>query len=200
MNKMKLNLLGRHLYAGKGGLAALVVAASMTVASSQAMAAVACFTTPIPVPQTSAGIYANLFTGLSGVTPASSPGWDLNFWGAGSAFFWVAATTPLTGFVDDGAGVIANLANSAIVGPASAFLTGNSTPARMATYHAGVTNGNLGVRFVEGANTYYAWVNVTTTAPAGLPVTINRWCYENTPATAITVGTTPVSLQKFSVD
>ena len=70
----------------------------------------------------------------------------------------------------------------------------------MATWRAGVTNGNLGMRFVEGGSTYYAWLNVTSVGPGGIPVTINNWCFDNTPDTAIPVGTTPVSLQSYSID
>ena len=194
-----MNTLGLNRYTGKAGLATLIVAASMTVASTPAMAAPTCFTTPIPVPVTTSGIYVNLFTGVSGNT-TSAPGWDFNPWGSTTVNFWVATTTPLTGFVDDGAGVIGNLSNGDVVGPASTFLTGNSTTARMATWRAGVTNGNLGMRFVEGGSTYYAWLNVTSVGPQGTPVTINSWCFDNTPDTAIPVGTTPVSLQSYSID
>lgn len=66
---------------------------------------------------------------------------------------------------------------------------------------AGVTNANyLGFRFTEGGNTYYGWISLTTTGPNGFPATLNSYCYENTPNTQITAGTTPVSLQQFSVD
>ena len=199
MNNVKLKPFGLVRYTGKAGLAALVVAASMTVASSLAMAAPTCFSTPIPVPVTTSGVYLNLFTGVSAVTPGGATGWDFNPWGSTTANFWVAATTPLTGFVDSG-GVIGNLSNGEVVGPASTFLTGNSSATTMATWRAGVTNGNLGMRFVEGGSTYYAWINATSVGTTGLPVTINSWCFDNTPDTAIPVGTTPVSLQSFSID
>ncbi len=198
MNHIKLNAFSCH--AGKAGLAALVVAASITVASTQAMATPTCFTTPIAVPVTTSGIYLNLFTGVSGATPASATGWDFNPWGSTTANFWVAATTPLTGFVDSGSGTIGNLTNGTPVGPASTFLTGNSSAATMALWRAGIANGNLGMRFVEAGSTYYAWINMTSVAPAGVPMTINSWCFESAPDTAINVGSTPVSLQKFTID
>lgn len=199
MNKLKFDTLGLVRYTGKAGLAALVVAASLTVASSPAMAAPTCFTTPIPVPVTTSGIYINLFTGVSNAVPASVPSWDFNPWGSTTANFWVGTSTPLSGFVAT-AGVIGNLNNGDVVGPAATFLTGNSTATTMATWRAGVTNGNLGMRFVEGGSTYYGWINATSVGPNGTPVTINSWCFDNTPDTAIPVGTTPVSLQTFSID
>ena len=84
----------------------------------------------------------------------------------------------------------------------STFLTGiQSSATAMASYRAGVTNANyLGFRFTEGGNTYYGWISLTTTGPNGFPATLNSYCYENTPNTQITAGTTPVSLQQFSVD
>ncbi len=199
MKNVKLNVLGFTRFTGKAGLAAVVAAASMTVASSPAMAAPTCFTTPISVPVTTSGIYVNLFTGAAG-TAGGTASWDFNPWGSTTANFWVGTSTPLTGFVDGGAGVIGNLSSGAVVGPASTFLTGNSSTASMATWRAGVTGGNVGMRFVEGGSTYYAWVNMTSVGPNGTPVTINNWCFDNTPDTAISVGTTPVSLQKFSID
>ncbi|MBK6375554.1 MAG: hypothetical protein IPF61_00910 [Xanthomonadales bacterium] len=198
MNHIKLNAFSCH--AGKAGLAALVVAASITVASTQAMAAPTCFTTPIAVPVTTSGIYLNLFTGVSATTPAGAPGWDFNPWGSSAASFWVAATTPLSGFVDSGSGTIGNLTNGTPVGPASTFLTGNSSAATMALWRAGIANGNLGMRFVEAGSTYYAWINMTSVGTTGVPLTINSWCFESTPDTAINVGSTPVSLQKFTID
>ena len=70
----------------------------------------------------------------------------------------------------------------------------------MALWRAGIANGNLGMRFVEAGSTYYAWINMTSVGTTGLPLTINSWCYESTPDTAINVGTTPVSLQQFTID
>ena len=199
MNNVKMNTPGFIRLTGKAALAAFVVAASMTVVSSPAMAAPTCFTTPIAVPVTTAGIDVNLFTGAAG-TSGATPSWDFNPWGSTAANFWPGASTPLTGFVDSGTGVIGNLSNGDVVGPASVFLTGNSSTATMAIWRAGVTNGNLGMRFVEGGSTYYAWLNVTTVGTTGVPITLNNWCFDNTPGTAIPVGTTPVSLQTFSID
>ena len=44
-----------------------------------------------------------------------------------------------------------------------------------------------------------AYAQASTGASGGFPATINQFCYDNTGAT-ITAGTTPVSLQTFSVD
>lgn len=197
MNNLKLNLPGRHRYAGKAGLAALVVAASMTVASPQAMAAVTCFNTPIPVPQNTAGVYINLFTGASGITAAGTPDWDFNPWGATNLGFFSPGAPQ--GHVAVGT-VISNLATGTLVDGASIYTGSQSSAANMTNFRSGVSPGYVGVRFQQAAVTYYAWVSINTTSPNGTPATVNGWCFENTAGTGIRVGTTPVSLQQFSVE
>lgn len=197
-----MNLLSRKTQARGAKLASLLAAASMTVASASSLAAVACFTTAIPVPVTTAGIYINLFTGAAG-TAAATTGWDLNPWGSTNLFIWgnnVAGTA--AAFVTGPGTTISTLANGTVIGPASTFsATGQPPAADNSLYRAGVTPSTyLGVRFQEGGSTYYGWVTLTTTATTGLPATVNAWCFENTPNTAIVAGTTPVTLQQFSVD
>ena len=194
MNNLNLNTRSR--YAGKAGLAALVVAASMTVASGQVMAAVQCFTTPIPVPQTTQGIYINLFTGAAG-TAAATTDWDFNPWGTTNLGFFSPGAPQ--GHVAVGT-VVSNLPTGTLVDGASTYTGSQSSAANMVNFRSGVSPGYVGVRFAQAAVTYYAWVSITTAGPNGTPATVNSWCFENTAGTGITVGTTPVSLQKFSVD
>ncbi|MFZ2236002.1 MAG: hypothetical protein WBP11_15800 [Dokdonella sp.] len=197
MNNMKLNLLGRTHYAGKAGLAALVVAASMTIASPQAMAVAVCFNTPITVPQSTAGIYVNLFTGVTGASAGATADWDFNPWGATTLNLFSPGAPQ--GHVSSG-GVISDLPTGTLVDGSSTYTAGASSALAMGTYRAGVNPGYMGVRFAQAGVTYYAWVSMTTIGPQGTPATINSWCFQNTPDTGITVGTTPVSLQNFSVE
>ena len=59
----------------------------------------------------------------------------------------------------------------------------------------------LGVRFFNESTSAinYGWLQLDTGAAGGFPATINSNCYDNTGA-GITAGTTPVSLQSYSVD
>ena len=197
MNNVNLNVLRRNRYAGKVGLAALVVAASMTIASTQAMAAVVCYNTPIPVPQSVDGIYVNLFTGVTGSSGAATPDWDFDPWGPTTLNLFGA---PAPGGHVSSGGVISNLAPGTLVDGTNEYTAAASSPTAMAVLRAGVSPGYIGVRFAQAGTTYFAWASITTTAPQGTPATINNWCFQNTPNTGITVGTTPVSLQKYSVD
>lgn len=201
MNNLNLNTRGRNRYAGKAGLAALVVAASMTVASTQAMAAVTCFTPAAAIPQNIDGIYINLFTAVTGTTGTGTVGWDFNPYASSSATLLSFNLATGAGGVSSG-GAFSALPSGTVISAASTFLTGLQTGATaMGTYRAGVTAATyLGLRFTEGASTYYGWMSMTTVGPNGFPATINNYCFENTPGAQISAGTTPVSLQKFSVD
>ena len=46
----------------------------------------------ITIPLTAAGIYINAVSGVSSVTPAGSPGWDINPFGSTSLAFFNPAT------------------------------------------------------------------------------------------------------------
>ncbi|MEO6075661.1 MAG: hypothetical protein ABIP56_02540, partial [Dokdonella sp.] len=190
MNNVNLNTRRFNRYAGNAGLAALVVAASMTIASTQAMAAVVCFNTPIPVPATTAGVYVNLFTGATGLTAAGTADWDFNPWaGTSGTLLNLFSPGAPQGHVSSG-GVISNLPTGTLVDGTSTYTASASSATAMGTYRAGVNPGYLGVRFAQAGVTYFAWVSMTTASPGGIPATINNWCFENTAGTGITVGTT----------
>lgn len=182
----------------RSGLVALALLGS-SVVSSTAMAAIVCNagTVPITVPNTTAGVYLNLVTGAAGLA-AAAPGWDVNLWGsptapAGLRFFSSAAA----GSQYVGASAIINLLPpNTLVSAASTFTTSGQSPA----FQAGVTGGYFGIRFLDQASAVrYGWVQMTTIGPTGFPATITGYCYQDD-GTGITTGTTPVSLQNFSVD
>lgn len=182
--------------------AAAVFAASMlAVASSTAMAAIVCNTTtvPIAVPQDGTGIYLNLITGANGSSPPA--GWDFNPYDRGlpGISFWFANDAN-KGALWDGTN-ISVLASGATIGPASLFTASVADPAAD-LWRAGSTGQYLGLRvFNEGTATMnFGWVQLNTgAAGGGFPATINSFCFQND-GTAITAGTTPVTLQNFSVD
>ena len=183
-------------------LAACVAAASMTLASTAAWSAVTCFSAPVTIPATTAGIYVNLFTGAANVATASVVGWDFNPWGTSGLFLYVNNAAGAGALVVGPGTTISALSAGTLISAASTFGTDTTPPdTDTSLYRAGVTPSTfLGLRFVEGGSTYYGWMALTTTAPTGHPATINRWCFENTPNTGIVAGTTPVALQKFSVE
>jgi len=180
---------------------AAALAAGTTLGAPAAYAAVVCAAPSLAVPQNIDGVYINLVTGATGTTGTSTVGWDFNPYASSSSTLLSFNAATGAGYVASGL-LITPLSAGTPIDASSTFLTGiQSSATAMASYRAGVTNANyLGFRFTEGGNTYYGWISLTTTGPNGFPATLNSYCYENTPNTQITAGTTPVSLQQFSVD
>ncbi len=164
-----------------------VCAAALTgtaAALPSADAAIVTFNTPIPVPNTFAGIYFNLGTGATGLTQNAVPGWDFNPYAANNGnlqFFW-------NGLSGAGAGGVANstnyisLAPGATVGPGSNF-SATPTATNGSPY---LTTGTfiLGFQFFNDATgaTNYGYLRMSTTASTGFPATVQGWSYDNTGA------------------
>jgi len=185
-------------------LAAVLAASALSLASSSAVAAVVCNNTGFAIPQTGDGIYFNLVTGASGTTGSAVDGFDLNLYG----------TTRLQAY--SGADVSENnaLAGTVVAGsnndlyfvmtngqPIDGSVSWTSESGAMTNWNTGVAGGYLGIRFDNEATgaINFGWLQITTTGPNGFPANVTAYCYENTGA-AINAGTTPVSLQNFSID
>lgn len=188
-------------------LAAVAATAALSLASTAALGAVVCSNTSIAVPQTLDGVYVNLVTGATGTSGNSVSGWDFNLYNYGSdkepqvALYQGADDANKAVVWDPTSELYLALEAGVPIGPSSAF-TGEQIEGmnQMSPWHAGV-NRFIGVRFTNDTTSAvnYGWVNMTTTSPGGFPANIVSWCYDNTGA-AINAGTTPVSLQQFSVD
>ena len=189
----------RNSFVTKAALAAVAVC----VASPAAMAAIVCQSPNLAIPNDISGVYLNLITGASGTSSGAAPGWDidpynnnagLTFYGAASPSGVLATGTPGT------TAVASALASGASVSP-------TPTPAFYNQFQTVGTNfQTAGTRFLglkfqnEGTGVpNYAWLEIVSGATAGFPATISRYCYQDD-GTAITVGTTPVTLQNYSVD
>lgn len=181
-------------------IASLAMAA-VTVASSQAFAAVICASPALNVPNTTAGIYVNFVTGASGVTSTGTPGWDFNPYGSSNTlrFFSSTGAANTTRYV--GTGTTADLLASGTMIDATSVLATAGVNPPAAGFLAGVTNGYVGVAFKNEVTTItnFGWASLTTTGPQGLPATVTQYCFQND-GTGIMAGTTPVSLQSYSVD
>lgn len=183
-------------------LAAVLAASALMVASHGAMAAVICNagTVPFTIPVNIDGIYINFITGTTGTSGGAVPGYDFDPYSGSSGlnFYFGGGADVNNGAVFNGT-TYPVLANGTMIGAASTF-SGTTADASMTAWRAGGT-GFLGVRFTN-ENTgvaNFGWVNITTTAGTGFPATVNSYCYDNTGGN-IMAGTTPVSLQSFSVD
>ena len=186
-------------------VAAVLAASALSLASSSAVAAVICNNTGYTIPDNIDGIYLNLTTGASGTSGAGVDGFDINLFAqsAGLAGYPGNDVDPNNQVV---ATIVAGTQNDQYIvmtagqpiGPGATF---TAESAAMTNWRSGVTGGFLGVQFTNDTTSAvnFGWLQITTTAPRGFPATITSFCYDNTGA-AINAGTTPVSLQKFSVD
>ena len=167
----------------------LAVAASASLLSSVSMAAIV--TSPVanlPVPQTTAGVYINVVTGVTGTTPGAVPGWDLDPWGSTNLqMFWpsVPSTSTSGGVASTATGPYLVLAPGDTVGPASTF---SRTVAATNPNFWVTQTGYMGFRFQNEATGQlnYGYMEISTTAATGFPATIISIVYENTGA-AITI-------------
>lgn len=192
--------------------ALLAVAAGAVFASTTASAEVRCykfsefFTVTADSP-----LYVNLATAEVGADPVDVPGWDIRFFNSttGFAVDWPEGSG--AGVADSLAGPYTVMTHPNLVGPDSIYSriatgTGGTEPFFIPDTQDYV---KFGLRFVNesiaGSTTNYAWMNFHTTgAPAaisgaGFPFRFAEWCWDDSGA-AIPAGTTPVSLQSFSVD
>jgi len=172
-------------------------------AAAPAHAALVCFDQQdLSIPATTEGLYINFLTGVHAETEAGAPGFDFDPYASASTtpaedlrFYWGSSVTGNAGVASSGA-TYAVLFTGSAVGPSNPFtregFTGNTS-----AWTSGVTMGYLGMRFRNEATgaINYGWVQMTTTAPKGFPMTVHGWCFENTGA-ATMIG--PVSDTLFA--
>ena len=149
----------------------------------------------IVIPDNIDGIYMNLVTGATGVTPPA--GWDINPYtataGANSGFhLWGFTTTTWfnpSGTIGNAAGYI--LANGTSIGPGPNFFRpGGGTNLNTAVT---LNAANLfGVQFTNenGGGTHFAWVQITFGATVG-DRRITAYAYDNVAGTSIPAGAIP---------
>ena len=182
---------------------AALAAVSVCVASPAAMAAIVCQTPNLSIPNDISGVYLNLVTGASGTSGTAVPGWDINPYnnGAGLTFYGAASPSGVLATGTPGTTAEASaLAAGASVSPTPAPAFYNQFQTKGTAFQTAGTR-FLGLKFQNEVTAVpnYGWMEIVSGATAGFPATISRYCYQND-GTAITVGTTPVALQNFSVD
>ncbi len=169
----------------------LAAAAAASLLSSVSMAAIV--TSPVSnlaVPQTVAGVYVNVVTGVTGGSAGAVAGWDLNpYLSTGNlGLYW----QPTPANAHGGVAAVANgplvvLQPGATIGPASIF---NAAIQATAPNFRVTQTGFMGIRFQNEATNAvnFGYMQISTTAATGFPATIISIVYENTGA-AITIPT-----------
>lgn len=190
-------------YGKISALAALAIA-SATLTSTGAYAAVVCGPSAVSIPATPDGVYFNMVTGSTGSTSGGVTGWDINLYqlSAPLYFYWPSTPANSSGGLALG-GVYEALTAGAVIDASGTYIrsSGSTGAAPYANWQTTNTGKYLGVRFYNEATSAinYGWLQLDTGATSGFPATINAYCWEDNGG-AITAGTTPVTLQSYSVD
>ena len=130
------------------------------------------------VPATTTGMYINWLTGDQ-CTASCTGVYNFNPYGSTTlTFFWSSPVTADSSCVATNGTSCDLLASGATIGPASVFADGNT-----ANFLAGV-DGYIGFQFINAntATVNYGYAHVTTTGPAGVPMTIVEYWYDNSGA------------------
>ena len=172
---------------GAGG--ALTTTANAAIVSSPGISPA----TPAVVPNTSAGLYVNVATGVNSSTPGLVPGWDLNPFSSTTLNFWTGA--PISNHVmrlpGDVAGPPDNLPLGTSVSVAGSFTNGAVTVGGAAGDWALNASNYFGFQFNnEGTGqVHFGWGRMDVGA-AITTRSIAELYYEDTPGAAILVGAT----------
>lgn len=151
--------------------------------------------TPISIPVTTAGVYLNVVTGVSNVSPASVPGWDLNPFST-TTLSWFNPTTPVGGVYVTGLGssatLVDNLTIGTLISAASVFGSGASETTGTTALILNSSNNFIGFRFTNETTGVvdFGWVQVQLGATLTSPRSIVAYGYENT-GLGITAGAIP---------
>ena len=173
----------------------LLAATAALLMTSNAHATLVTFSTPINVPNTFSGVYINLLTGASGLSPAAVPGHDFNPYrqntSSNLAFFWNGPLNSFGGMALTTTGPYLDLPTGAVISAASIF----SSSASAASTAAFRTSGThiLGFRFFNESTSAvnYGYLTLTSTGPLGFPATVNGWTFENSGGAITVPGVAP---------
>ncbi len=140
----------------------------------------------INIPSTTAAVYLNVVTGITGNSEGQVPGWDVNPWSSTDLNMW-ATVAAGNAYVGSGNSYF-NIPIGSIIGPSSSFTTGNSTTLTISPstpLNLNSNNNYVGFRFLNESNglTNYGWMHLFIGATAGSqPRTIIEYAYEDSGA------------------
>ena len=144
------------------------------------------------IPSTTAGIYLNVVTGVTAITPAGAPGWDLNPWSSSGFQIWANnAASPNDGVLQNFTGgssatLVDNIpVGTSVDGTWSYGRSSNIETTGPTAFLLNSSNNIFGFRFLnEGTGAYnFGWARVSLAATyQGQPRTLVEYAYENTGA------------------
>lgn len=141
----------------------------------------------INIPSTTAGIYLNLFSGVFATTPGGAPGWDINPWGSTGFNAWAnnsaEATDGVIGNFTGGssATLVDNVPFGGLIDGSSTYVRSNGIETTgLTAFNLNSSNNLVGIRFTNGANTYFGWVRFSLGATSGAqPRAVVEYAYED---------------------
>ena len=178
-------------------LVAYATLATVTLGGATAAKATLIWSGPINIniPSTTAGIYINLVTGVTGTSQASVPGWDINPWGSTAFTVWADnSASPNSGVITNWPGgtsgtLVDNIGPISFDGPAlpidSSWNYGRTSAVETTGTTAFLLNSDqnfIGFRFLnEITGQYnYGWARFSLGSSFGdQPRTLLEYLYEN---------------------
>ncbi len=163
----------------------------------------------INIPSSTAGIYFNVATGVSAITPGGAPGWNLNPWGTSFFDFWANnSANPTDGVVQNFTGgssatLADNLPFGTLVDGTWSYGRSPSTETTGLTAIALNSSNNLfGFRFFNSLTSTinFGWARISLGATSGAqPRAIVEYAYEDSGAGILAGVPEPSTLALFGV-
>jgi hypothetical protein len=144
------------------------------------------------IPSTTSGIYLNVVTGVTAITPGGAPGWDLNPWSSSGLEIWGNnSASPNDGVLDNfpggAAASVDNIPFGTLVDGTYNYGRSDSTVETTGptAFNLNSSNNLFGFRFLnESTGVYdFGWARVSLSGTlAGQPRMVVEYAYENTGA------------------
>lgn len=141
----------------------------------------------ISIPATTAGVYLNVITGVSG-TAAVATGWDVNLWSSTGLGFFNPSAPAGGAYALAAPSVVANLLPGATVDGTSTYGAGISS--NVAQWNLNSSENYFGFRFIAepGGTLHYGWAQIALGSTVNAPGrAIVQYAYESDPNTPITI-------------
>jgi hypothetical protein len=167
-------------------LAACAAAASASLAIVPSSDADIIWSGPISItiPSTTAGVYLNVVSGVSAISPAGAPGWDINPFSSTTLNMFNPAAP--TGGVYVGVNGFYNLSFGPLISAASPFSSGTLSATSPNPLFFNSSNNIIGFRFqneAQGNQIQYGWFRISLSGTvASQPRMIVEYAYDNTGA------------------
>lgn len=150
----------------------------------------------INIPSTTAGVYLNVVTGLTGASSGATPGWDVNPWSSTTLNFFnpSAPTGGVYVRTDESVAGVSNLPFNTMIGSTNFYASGAAQLSGANPFNLNSDQNLVGFRFLNEANNevHYGWMRIAISDPlSAQPRSIVEYAFEATPGAGIGAGIIP---------